>query len=103
MPEILGVPEIYADFVHIATGELGVFLGFRAISPLDLVSPESGQTESQLEMPTALKAIVRLRQENAKMFAIMLRRALKDYEKDFGAIPIPAGFRESVGLTADEW
>ena len=103
MVETAGIPEFYADFVHIATGESGVFLGFRAVTPLDFISPQLGRTESQSEIPTALKAIVRLRQENAKMFVIMLRQALKDYEKDFGAIPIPAGFSEFIGITADEW
>ena len=103
MPETAGVPEIYADFVEIATGNMGIFLGFRAIMPFGMVSPESDESESQAEPPTPLKAVVRLTQEDAKVFAIMLRRSLKKYEDDFGPISLPDGFSEGTEPAADEW
>ena len=42
MPEPYRVPEIYADFVRIMTGELGTFLGILSIKGMDLVSLRHG-------------------------------------------------------------
>ncbi len=89
-----GVPEIYADFAQIATGNLGVFLGFRSIAPL-LVEPGE-------EIPSELKAIVRLSPGQAKAFAIMLRTSLKNYEREQGVIPLPVGVLEGHS-EIDEW
>ncbi len=103
MPDTQGVPEIYADFVQIATGELGIFLGFRAIAPLVLASQGPSDIETQPVMPTELKAIVRFNHPGAKAFAIMLKRSLKSHEEDFGEISFPPGFAEQVDLAIDEW
>ena len=103
MPDTQGVPEIYADFVQIATGELGIFLGFRAITPLVLPLQAAGDLEAPSEMPNELKAIVRFNQAHAKAFAIMLKRSLKNYEQDFGEISLPPGFAQQLDLAVDEW
>ena len=103
MPETQRVPEIYADFVQIATSELGIFLGFRAAVPLDITISEDDGSETQAEAPTELKAKVRFSQAGAKTFAMLLRKALKEYEQNYGAIPLPPGFVEQFGPVADEW
>ena len=103
MPETNGFPEIYADFGQISTGSVGVFLGFRAIDPTWVLQADGSDAETQSEAQFALKAVVRLTHEDAKIFAIMLKRALKDYEQEWGQISLPAGFAEDVNLSADEW
>ena len=103
MPENRSVPEVFADFAQIATGSAGVFLGFRAIKPLELESSELPDSEPQPEIPTELKAVVRLNLEQAKIFAIMLKRSLKQYEEQNQEVPLPAGFRDQSDLADDEW
>ena len=96
-----GIPEFYADLVQIALGEAGIFLGFRAISPLEITSPEEDDPDSLEIAP--LRAIVRLSPENAKVFAIMLKRSLKTYEDEAGPIPLPREFMEIYTSDTDEW
>jgi hypothetical protein len=62
MPETRGVPEIYADFVQIATGDLGIFLGFRSVQPLQAIPLETEDEAQRPEMPTELKGVVRFSQ-----------------------------------------
>ena len=103
MPETQDVPEIYADFAQISAGNMGIFLGFRAISPMGMFPLEASESETQPETPYELKAVVRLTHADAKVFAIMLKRALKGYEQDSGEVLLPPGFAEGVNLAADEW
>jgi hypothetical protein len=103
MPEPHRVPEIYADFVRIVTGELGTFLGILSIKPMDLVPSGPDDSDGSPEMPSELKAVVRLGQTQAKMFAILLKRSLKDYEQDAGNIPLPSDFADQLDMSSDEW
>ncbi len=101
MPAIDGVPEIYADVVQIATGNAGIFFGFRAVSPFN--AEESLLQDPGAEPPSPLKAIVRMSQEDAKIFAIVLRHALKQFEVDHGVIDIPEEFYQSANAGNDAW
>ncbi len=103
MPKTQGVPEIYADLTQIATINLGTFLGFHAFSATDVLTSGASDSETEPEITYDLKAVVRLTHEDAKIFAIMLKRALKDYEQDFGEIILPQEFIALVDLTANEW
>ncbi len=103
MPDSVSVPEIYADVVHVVTTNLGVFLGFRAVAPFDMAHAENEEPESESVEPMPLKAIVRLSQEDAKTFAIMLRRALKRYESQNETIQIPEEFTQLLAAENDEW
>ena len=103
MPETRGVPEIYADFVHIATGDLGISLGFRSVQPLQAIPLETEDEAQRPEMPTELKGVVRFSQPQAKIFAIMLRRSLKDHEQQAGVIPLPPEFADQLGMAPNEW
>ena len=85
MPNQTAVPDVYADIVQILGTELSIILGFRAVT-----LPQQFQIdEDNPEAPPELKAIVRLNNTQAKMFAIMLKRALKDLEGQNGNIPLP--------------
>ena len=103
MPETQGVPEIHADFAQIAASDLGIFLGFSAINPMGMFPLEARDSETQPETPYELKAVVRFTHADAKIFAIMLKRALKGYEQDSGEVLLPPGFAKEVNLAADEW
>ena len=96
-----GIPEFYADLVQIAVGEAGIFLGFRAIAPLEITPPEEDAPDF-LEL-APIRAIVRLSPENAKIFAILLKRSLKTYEGEAGPIPLPRDFTENYTSDTDEW
>ena len=97
------VSEVYADIAQISAGGLGVFMGFYAVDATELFSVERGETEGRREDPFDLKAIVRLSHEDAKIFTIFLKRALKVYEEEAGEILLPQGFAEGIELAADEW
>ncbi len=103
MPESQRVPEFYGDFVRIMTGELGVFLGVVSAKPLDVMPPNQGDSDSIAEMPSELKAIVRLGHPQAKILAILLKRSLKEYEQETGTIPLPSDFLEQLDMLSDEW
>ena len=103
MPDNQGVPEIYADAAQIAVSNVGIILGFRAINPVSLLSQEASDTETPQNVLAELKAVVRLTPTDAKILAILLRRALKGYEEDSGKIPLPPEFETTVNLGADEW
>ena len=83
MPANDGVPEIYADVVQIATGNSGIFFGFRAVSPFN--AEESLLQDSGAEPPSPLKAIVRMSQV------------------DHGVIDIPEEFYQSANAGNDAW
>jgi hypothetical protein len=103
MADPQGVPDVYADFVEIATTQFGIFMGFLAVKPLDLNLSDVSSTQNQPEMPTELKAIVRFSPAQAKVFAIILRQSLQDYEEGSGVIPLPSGFAERYNIEDNEW
>lgn len=97
------VPEIYADTVDVVTTNLGVFLGFRAVGLFGFPHSKEDESGSGEAIPMLLKAIVRLSQEDAKIFAIMLRRAIKQYESQNETIRIPEEFTQLLAAENDEW
>ena len=98
MPNEPAIPDIYADLVQIVSTEFGIILGLRAIPLLDPM-----QSDEEEDAPPELKGIVRLSRTQAKIFAIVLKRALKELEDQNGPIPLPAGFVEQIQPTEDEW
>ena len=96
------IPDIYADLVQIVCTDVSVILGLRAISlPQPMQASEQGNEDE--DTAPELKGIVRLNQTQAKIFAIMLKRALKGLEEQQGNIPLPTGFIEQLHPTEDEW
>ena len=97
------IPDIYADLVQIVCSDVSVILGLRALSlPQPVLANEQGDEDVDAP-PPELKGIVRLNQTQAKIFAIMLKRALKGLEEQHGNIPLPTGFIEQLHPTEDEW
>ena len=96
MPNEPAIPDIYADLVQIVSTEFSIILGLRAI-------PLPHLMQSDQDDPPELKGIIRLSQTQAKIFAIMLKRALKGLEDQNGPIPLPTGFIEQVHPTDNEW
>ena len=82
---------------------MGVFLGFRAVNPMSLLSLEATDAEAPSEASLELKAVARFSHTNAKIFAILLKRFLKEYEEDSGEILLQPAFVEAFGLEDDEW
>ena len=97
MPEENVPATIYADTFRITVGNLGVHMGAFEIIPHAarlLEDPTDG------EFLTELKAVVRMGPMQAKMLAISLKQALKDYEQHNGEIALPAEIAKSPGA---EW
>ncbi|MDE2785037.1 MAG: hypothetical protein OXL37_00085 [Chloroflexota bacterium] len=102
MPNEPAIPDIHADLVQIVSTEFGIILGLRALSfPHAMQADEQGSEDEDVH--PELKGIVRLSPTQAKIFAIMLKRALKELEDQDGTIPLPSGFIEQVRPTQDEW
>ena len=102
MPNEPAIPDIYADLVQIVVADFSVILGLRAISlPHPVQANEPGDEDE--DAPPELKGIIRLSPTQAKIFAIMLKRALKGLEDQNGVIPLPTGFIEQLHPTEDEW
>ena len=103
MPDTQGVQEIYADFAQITAEQLGIFLAYRTINATSILLLDGDDPEPQWEASYGLKTIVRMTREDAKIFTIMLKRALKGYEQESGEILLPPGYAAGVNLEADEW
>ena len=98
MPNEPTIPDIYAELASIVCTDINIMIGFRAMP-----FPHTMQTDDEDDNPLDLRAIIRLNHAPAKVFAIMLKRALKELESRNGSIPLPADFMESIGLAEDEW
>lgn len=103
MPDAQRVTEVYADVARINVGDTSVFLGFYAIDPMSMLSLDARDSELPEGASLELKSVARLSHTNAKIFAMLLKRFLKEYEEDSGEIPLPSAFLEAVGLADDEW
>ena len=99
-----GVPEVFADFTQIAISDLGVFVGFLSASPLSQGAIESASEEGAVKnLPIAMKAVVRFDPVGAKTFAILIKRALKAHESQFGEITLPPEVVQQSDVSPDEW
>ena len=95
MPEKNVPVTIHADTFRITVGNLGVYVGAFEITPQAarlLEEPADG------EFLTELKAVVRMGPLQAKMLAISLKQALKNYEQQNGEIALPEEMVKSPGV-----
>jgi hypothetical protein len=102
------VPDIYSDFVHIMASDWGIVMALRAtgIPALPMEGPPSTAVPVQtgtFQVPTELKAVVRMSHPQAKALAMLLKRVLKAYEQTAGEIIIPMQVVERHQLSAEEW
>ena len=77
-------PDIYANQVGMTIGVYDVILKFGQIT-----DPKEGHK---------IKAVVRMSPQHAKVFAMLLNKNLKMYEKDIGKINLPFEMIKELGL-----
>jgi hypothetical protein len=89
MSEVL--PEYYGDIYYVRTNQWGIAVTFA------LSSPKEGGEDRDV-------CVVRLSHEAAKVLAMLIRKQLKNYEKDNDTVvTIPSGTLKSLNLTSADW
>lgn len=95
MPDAASVPDVYADQFVVTATVWGVNLSFLRNPP----HPATGQVP-QAEP----QAIVRMSLEHAKIMTMLLKRQLKQYERDNGIeIAIPPQVYTGLGVSIEDW
>ncbi len=86
--------EVYADAMRIAINPYGAAFVFGLNEP----SAPKGVPE------TKDKVVLRMSLEHAKVMAMMLRRNLKQYERDNKLeIPLPYQLYTALGIAREDW
>ncbi len=89
MSEVL--PEYYGDIYYVRTNQWGIAITFAVSSPKEGVEARD-------------VCIVRLSHEAAKVLAMLIRKQLKDYEKDNDTVvAIPSETMKSLDLSSGDW
>ncbi len=84
-------PEYYSDVYSIRSSPWGVAVSFSVASPKDDIEGHD-------------VCIVRLSHETAKTLAMMLRRQLRQYERDTKTtIAVPRDVLNALGLAPEDW
>lgn len=87
------LPEYYGDVFQLTTNVWGVSVIFGLTSPKP---KENTQTQDV--------CIVRVSHETAKALAMILRKQLKNYERDTKTyIALPTNTMNSLGLASEDW
>ena len=90
------VPDFYVDNMRVTTGVFGVNFTFGLNEP----HPASGGVARQADE----KVRLRMSLEHAKVVAMMLRRQLKQYERESGIkIELPANVYTGLGIAEEDW
>lgn len=85
------IPEYYGDVFHLRTSVWGVATTFAVQSPKEGVEGRD-------------ICVVRLSHEAAKALAMILRRQLKNYERDSNTvIALPTKVMNELGLAEEDW
>lgn len=105
MPNGEAVPDIYTDLVNVLVSDWGVSMGFRRTTvPFDGLPETGGAVEAAtVDLPTDLKAVVRMSHSHAKALTIQMRKLLKRYEEKIGKIEIPGAVMERLGIQREDW
>ena len=94
------IPDIYTDSISIFISDWGLTLDLRSSKPpVPTLVPSS---EPVTMLPEA-KALVRMSHAHAKAFSIILKRQLKAYEAQAGAIQVPGLVATNLHITPEEW
>lgn len=95
MPDADSVPDVYADQFLVSVNVWGIALSFLK-GP---AHPSPGQTPQG-----DMQATIRMSLEHAKATAMILRKQLKQYERESGTeIVIPNAVFNAMGLSAEDW
>lgn len=100
--DVVPVPDVYTDSASIYLNDWGITLDFRASIPPK--SPSASPTEAiAIGFEMDRKAMVRMSHAHAKAFSIILKRHLKEYEKQSGFIKLPDRVVEGLKINPEEW
>lgn len=89
------VPEFYSDALQITTTPFGVNLTFSLREPHPVPGPQATAKEI---------ARVRTSLEHAKVIAMMLRKQLRQFERDSAIkIALPADIYAQLGIAEEDW
>jgi hypothetical protein len=95
MPDVGSAPDVYADQFIVSVNVWGVALSFIKGPP----HPAPGQAPQGDPQAT-----IRMSLEHAKVTAMILKRQLKQYERESGTeIPIPHAVYNAMGLSDEDW
>ena len=97
------IPDVYTDSASIFLNDWGVTIDLRASTPPDVL-PTADQP--QTSVLSERKATIRMSHAHAKAFSILLKRHLKEYEKQPGSggfIKLPDRVVEGLKITDGEW
>jgi len=88
-------PEFYVDQMRVTSGVFGVAMTY-GVSEAHPTGGGNRQVEE--------KVTLRMSLEHAKIVAMILRRHLKNYERETGTtIQLPANIYTSLGVAAEDW
>lgn len=89
------IPDIYTDSFRFSVLPYGVAFTFGQNEP----HPTPGKAT-----PAKEALILRMSLEQAKVLAMMLRRNLKNYEREHGIeIALPYGLYTQLGIAREDW
>lgn len=94
MPDAEPVPDVYADQFIVTTTLWGAALSFSKMPP----HPAPGQPPQG--MP---QAVIRMSMHHAKVMAMILKRSIKNWERENGEIHIPPAALNQMGLSPEDW
>jgi hypothetical protein len=97
-------PDIYCDGIQLGLTPFDVMIWLMRRSPEMPSFPAPGQQHrgNQQEVPAMVVGTVRISLEQAKVFAILLRKNLKDFEDKTGKIPMHPEMMGMLGISKDE-
>ncbi len=87
--------DVYSDQFTVTVGPYGISLTFSLTQP----HPAPGQPPQRRDLVT-----VRMSLEHAKVMAMIVRRQLKNYERENSVeIPIPYSLYQQLNLAPEDW
>lgn len=92
------IQDIYFDRVQVTATLYGVNITFNLSEPHPTQEDKEGSLPRTKSLLTARTGLT-----HAKVFAMLLKRQLKAYEKDVGEINLPDEVYESLKLDKNNW
>jgi len=95
MPETEMPPDVYADQFLVTTTIWGVAMSFSKLPP----HPSPGQAPQPM-----VQAVVRTSLQHAKVMAMLMRKQLKQWERDQAIeIQLPHDVYNQLGISPEDW
>ena len=87
-------PDVYADQFIVTTSLWGAALSFSKMPP----HPAPGQAPQGVP-----QAVVRMSLEHAKVMTMIMKRQLKNWERENVEIALPQAALNQMGLSLEDW